>query len=211
MANSSFIVRAVLVVVAVAVAGAAVYGYFAVSSPRKPPERFALIADLPLNSRGSVPSAGSPGTHQAVHDQIQTAIRQRLLVAYRTLAYANSGKWSLATWAQLQWVRDALDGEGLEDMQTGMSVDASLGDFSFVRLLHELVETAAPDQKQAAEDARRDGMGIIEELAAVTPNTRKPIETLKGVVSKIETAPGLQPFVSGFPRFSDIPPPPDDD
>jgi hypothetical protein len=153
----------------------------------------------------------NPEASQTTHDRIGAAIRQRLLVAYRTLAYANSGKWSLATWAQLQWVRNTLDGEGLSNMQERREVDPSLQDRSFVRLLHEFVRTASPDQRQMALDAKHDGTAIIEELAAMTPNTAKPTETLKRVVLEIKSSPGLRLFASDFPPLDEIPLPRGDD
>ena len=193
-----------------AVAAAVLYLYIGVR-PHEPPERFGLVPDIPLDDRGSIFSTANVGTGQAAHDRIRAAIRQRLFAAYRTLAYAESGNWSLATWAQLQWVRDTLDGEGLQDVQARIEVDQRLGDLSFVRLLYELVETASPDEKQAAADAKRDGTTLVGELATVTPNTEEPVATLKHVVSMIASSPGLQPFVSEFPPFNDISLPTDDD
>jgi hypothetical protein len=198
-----------IVIVAGSVTIACATAYLYVVPPHKSPERFGLIPDLPLEET-SVSKTANSRTDLVGHDQVRTAIRQRLLAAYRTLAYADSGKWHLATWAQLQWVRDTLDGAGLQNIQAGTRLDPSLQDFSFVRLLNELVRIASPDQKQVAMDARRDGTAIIEELTAMTPNTKDPTATLKHVVLEIESSPGLQPFVTDFPRFKEIPLPTDD-
>lgn len=136
-----------------------------------------------------------------VHERTRQEIRRRLFRAYRSLAHADSGKWSLATWAQLQWVRKALDGEDLGD--SGPQVDSDLRDLGFERLLNDLVASAAPQQSAAAESARRDGMDILTRLATMTPSTDKPLETLKYAKSRIESADGLRPFVAGLPHYDE--------
>ena len=200
--------RVLAIVGGITIVGMMTYLYIGTPS-RKSPERFKLVPDLPPNEI-SVSSTPNSEKDQAAQKQIRIAIRQRLLDAYGTLAYADSGKWHLATWAQLQWVRDSLDGAGLENIQGGRNVDPSLRDFSFVRLLNELVRTAPPDQKQAATDARTEGIAIIDELAAMTPITKDPSATLKHVVLEIQSSPGLHLLATDFPRFKKIPLPKDD-
>lgn len=199
--DKTFIVRTLVGALAIIGVGACVY-YFSYS--RKPVDQFDLISD----SSAAAGQVTLWNDRQKVHERIRADIQQRLQSAYFSLAYADSGKWSLATWAQLQSIRDTLDGLA-GDPEVVAKRDAVLRDFGFARLLNELVETAPQDQKQAAFEAKRDGMAIIEELARMTPNTPDPRATLKHIVSKIETAPGLRSFVSGFPRYSDIPIPED--
>lgn len=200
----------IAVLVAAAVASAAVYGSISFWSRTEATHRFMLVADSPLPDRNGMFWNLGRETGRARHDEIRSAIRGRLLNAYRTLGYAKSGKWSLATWAQLQWVRDTLDGHGLENIQVNQETDSRLRDFSFVRLMNELVETALADQRPTAEDARRAAVGVIEALASTTPNTRDPQKRLEHIISQIKTDPRLQTFVSDFPRLSDPPPPQDD-
>ncbi len=135
------------------------------------------------------------------HERTSREIRRRLFSAHRSLAYAESGKWSLATWAQLQWVRRTLDGEAMEDSES--RADSDLRDFGFERLLNELVGSANSRQSAAAESARRDGMDVVTRLAAMRPSTDKPFETLKYAESRIELSEGLRPFVAGLPHYDE--------
>jgi len=136
-------------------------------------------------------------------------IRARLLGAYHDLAYAKSGKWSLATWAQLQWARDSLDGYGRDRTAAYRNTDPRLREFGFVRLANEFVEATPADQRPAAEAARQAAVDLVEKLASTTPNTRDPETRRDQVAEQIATDPRLQPFTSGFPPLGDIPLPPD--
>lgn len=189
------------------VAGAA-FAYVTVLS-EKPPQRFNLIADVPRKDANVIPSKGR--TEQALHDEIATEVQKRLLAAYRTLAYADRGRWSLATWAQLQWVRDTLDGGGLENIRAKAEQSLDLQDLSFVRLLYELGKTASPNEKEQAAAALRDGKVIIEELSATTPDTANPREILKHAAAEIASSEGLRPLIAELPKFGDVPLPSKDD
>lgn len=189
------------------VAGAA-YAYVTVLS-EKPPQRFNLIADVPRNDASVIPSKGR--TEQALHDEFAIEVKQRLLAGYRTLAYADRGRWSLATWAQLQWVRDTLDGGGLENIRAKADRSHELQDLSFARLLYEYGRTASLNEKEQAEAALRDGKAIVERLSAATPSTKNPTDIVKNIAAEIESSVGLRAFTSGFPKFGDVPLPSKDD
>ncbi|MET4245481.1 hypothetical protein [Bradyrhizobium sp. RT10b] len=196
-----------VIVVVILVAGAA-YAYVAGLSD-KPPQRFNLIADVPRNDASAIPS--NERTEQALHDEIAIEVQKRLLAAYRTLAYADRGRWSLATWAQLQWVRDTLDGRGLDSIRAEADRSNELQDLSFVRLLYEHGRTASLNEKEQATAALRDGKAIVEELSAATPSTENPTDVVKNIAAQIKSSVGLHAFTSGFPKFGDVPLPSNDD
>ena len=188
MANRRLITAALLA--GLGAASLSVIGYVA-QRDGEPRTVLQLISD----------STKIAGVDPDVHERTSREIRQRLFSAYRGLAYAESGKWSLATWAQLQWVRKALDGEGWEE--SGPQTDSDLRNLGFERLLNDLVGSAGPQQSAAAEGARRDGMDILTRLDAMTPSTDIPLETLKYAKSRIESADGLRPFVADLPRYDE--------
>lgn len=105
MRASSLTVVAVLSAAVVAI-GAAAYS-FVWFSPATQAQRFMLVPDTPSPRRGGLLAHLRDESESVTHDDIRGVIRARLLGAYKDLAYAKSGKWSLATWAQLQRARDS--------------------------------------------------------------------------------------------------------
>lgn len=178
--------------------------------PIAPAQRFMLVADTPPPRQGGLLAHLLGDTEPVAHDDIRGVIRARLLSAYQDLAFAKSGKWSLATWAQLQWARNSLDGYGRDSAAAYRSADPRLHDFGFVRLVNEFVGSAPADQKLTAEAARHAAVAIVEELASATPNTRNPETRRDHVAEQIATDPRLKSFTSDFPPLGDIPLPPDD-
>jgi hypothetical protein len=126
----------------------------------------------------------------------------RLYAASLTLAQAQSHTWSLATWAQLEWVRRVLDGDDFVGPIS--SPFPELRGYSFVRLLKEYAAVSTPNEAAAAADAIRDGSDIIGVLTAVSAKTEKPEDILAATVDKIRDAKGLLLFTKGFPKYKSV-------